>query len=90
MSEPVGFWGMIIRMFNNLRAWIVSIGDIIYAPVTIQHQVIVVMAQEIEKIDDKVLKERIRAAASAAGVEGYLHGVVKREIEDETTDEKEV
>ena len=79
-SEPRRPW--ILEVFSRMGAWFVNLRDIVFAPVTIHKQIVIILAAAIEETDAKEVKEAALKRALGAGVADRLHKIIKQEVEE--------
>ncbi len=74
-------YGLVFRILSNIRGWFVHIRDIIYQPILIRDNTIIVLCEEIESLDFAPLKKDIKRKASRRKVEKFLNAVIRKNID---------
>ncbi len=90
MTKKIG--NIKLNIFSRMLAWFanvsVKIGKLVitpvYKPIQIRDQTIIIMANAIQHVPDEsvyhTLKGMVQSQATLAGVEPYLHKMIKKNI----------
>ncbi len=79
-----------LNVLNGIRGWFVHFRDIVYQPIMVRDNTIIVICQAIEELGNEVplktvsagvLKSRIKRKAQRRGVEQFLHKMIKEHVE---------
>jgi len=81
-------YGLFFRILSGIKGWFVHIRDIIYQPISIRDNTIIVLCEEIESLDFAPLKKDIKRKAQRRKVQKFLHKIIRKHIDPKKGKEK--